>query len=524
MVKLLKVIEASSDQGNTDLTEAEEILTEALEPSVCNLSNQVGAGIDIQTGICVIAIGGDEIAAATTAAAEEEEFSPESLGEVRVFGYANNVDVNGNFAYVAAGSAGLQIFNVTNRNNPIRIRSFGLEGTNSNANDIKVIGDQVVLAIGAAGIEIIDVKDPQNTNPERIGSIDPSKGENTEDQGKAQDLVVRGNLVYVADGLQGLQIIDISDLKKPKLMGSLPITANGETDPIAVIGVDVDQGTNRAVLALGEAGVQVVNISDPEKPQKDGDIISLSEESDAQDIVTALSGNSIALVADSEDGFSSVDYGAADNADRGVVKKLSQNQGGLPSDISLLDDFAFSANTRDLMIPIIDVSNPADPENDETIDFENDMQATGIAADKQYVYLTSAVKFEKNGKGAAGVEDNARLFIGQYRLMVDTDKNSPSVSITTPASEAKVSPNEFMLMTVDASDDIGIKEVVFQVGDNIEFTDTVAPYEFWFLLPETEQMLTLKATARDFGAEDNEATAEIEIEIVIDEPTPTGSC
>ena len=179
------------------------------------------------------------------------------------------------------------------------------------------------------------------------------------------------------------------------------------------------------------------------------------------------------------------------------------------------------------MIPIIDVSNPADPENDETIDFENDMQATGIAADKQYVYLTSAVKFEKNGEGVAGEQDNARLSIGQYRLMADTDKEPPTVSITAPTSGAEFEPgppDKFMLMTVSAGDDIGIKEVVFQVGDEIQFTDTVAPYEFWFLLPETEQMLTLKATARDFGAEDNEATAEIEIEIVIDEPTPTGSC
>ena len=38
-----------------------------------------------------------------------------ALSFVTIPGFANNVDVSGNFAYVAAGAAGLQVVNVANR-------------------------------------------------------------------------------------------------------------------------------------------------------------------------------------------------------------------------------------------------------------------------------------------------------------------------------------------------------------------------------------------------------------------------
>ena len=158
-------------------------------------------------------------------------FSPTALSFISIPGFANNVDVAGNFAYVAAGAAGLQVVDVSDRRAP---RIIGSLNTAGNANDVRVVGNRVYVAAGAAGLLIIDVTNP--ASPTLLGGLDTA--------GEANDVVVVGNLAYVADGPAGLQIVDVTDPVTPHLLGTLdtPDTARG-----------VDVSGNLAVVADGSS-------------------------------------------------------------------------------------------------------------------------------------------------------------------------------------------------------------------------------------------------------------------------------
>jgi len=83
-----------------------------------------------------------------------ETFQPAALSYVDIPGYANNVDVAGNYAYVAAGSAGLQVVDVTDRTKPAIVASLDTDGTSI---DVRVFGNYAYLADGEAGLKVIDI-------------------------------------------------------------------------------------------------------------------------------------------------------------------------------------------------------------------------------------------------------------------------------------------------------------------------------------------------------------------------------
>ena len=66
---------------------------------------------------------------------------------------------------------------------------------------MQVVGDRAYVADGVAGLQILDVSNPAAVT--RLGGYDTA--------GVPQDVQVVGNLAYVADGSGGLQILDVSN-------------------------------------------------------------------------------------------------------------------------------------------------------------------------------------------------------------------------------------------------------------------------------------------------------------------------
>ncbi len=116
-------------------------------------------------------------------------FSPTALSYVSIPGYANDVDVAGGFAYVAAGGAGLQVVDVSDRAQPQVVAALPV----GNAADVKVAGGVAYVAAEGSGLKAVDVGNPGA--PAVLGSVAIAGG--------AQDLVVRGGLAYVG-GPSGL--------------------------------------------------------------------------------------------------------------------------------------------------------------------------------------------------------------------------------------------------------------------------------------------------------------------------------
>ncbi len=435
--------------------------------NVCNFGatpGQVFAGV---TGPCTItatiaALSGTSLGTIRT-------FSPTPLSFVSIPGFANSVDVSGDFAYVAAGSAGLEIVNVSNHASPHIVASLGLPG---NANDVKLDGTRAYVAAGSAGLHIVDISDP--LSPRLLGSADTP--------GEAFDVRASGNLAFVADGPRGLQIIDVSTPDHPRIIGSLAVPGG------VAHGVDVNGRT--AVIAAGFAGLKVVDVTNPAAPRILGGV-ALPD--DAKDVV--LNG-SIAYVADYQASLQIVDL--TDPLAPRVVGSTPTSLGGILMDVTTSPPFVFGADVFFVNgVPIVDATVPGSPAPRAILDFRNfrDDNGTGIAVDGSYVYLTAARGIVENG-----VSEDTRLYIGQYRGLEDLKGVAPTVSLTSPAVNTTFIEGETIPLSATATDDMAVVAVTFLVDGVVAFTDTSAPYQFSVKAPAGVSSLTLSANAVDLGA------------------------
>ena len=144
--------------------------------------------------------------------------------------------------------------------------------TPGSANSIFVSNNIVYVADGEPGLQIIDVSNPQN--PSLLGSYDaPSY---------AYSVFVSNNIAYIADYDAGLQIIDVSNPQNPVLLGSYdtPGTALSVfvSNNIAYV-ADVSPGLQIIDflyahgyyhrfpdVAAWDAGLQIIDVSNPQNP------------------------------------------------------------------------------------------------------------------------------------------------------------------------------------------------------------------------------------------------------------------
>lgn len=411
-------------------------------------------------------------------------FSPTALSFISIPGFANNVDISGNIAYVAAGSTGLQVVDVSDRRAP---RIIGSLDTPGNANDVRVVGNRVYIADGSAGLRIIDVTNP--ASPTLLGALDTP--------GEANDVVVVGNLAYVADGLSGLQIIDVGDPVAPRLIGSLdtPGTARG-----------VDVSGNLAVIA-DVSSVRIVDVGNPGSPVARGSLAT----TEARDVTVE---GAIAYLADFSGSLKTIDF-STPTAPK-LLATTTQSLGGILTDVAKVREFVFGADVFFVNgVPIVNVNDPANPAVRARLDFPaRDDNGTGIAVDNQFVYLTADRSIQENG-----VSGDSRLYIGQYVALEDKAGIPPVVSIASPAAGATVVEGVVLPITVQATDDVQVAAVDFLVNGNVVFTDSAAPYQFNLTVPTGVTTITLGATATDIGG--NIGTAPNVVVNVIPDPLTT---
>jgi len=443
--------------------------------TVCNfgaVDGQVFAG---NSGTCTITVSNNGFTAKTTGIIKT--FSPTPLSFVSIPGFANNVKVNGDFAYVAAGSAGLQVVDVSDRSNPRIVASLATPG---NAADLRVVGNRVYLAAGTAGLLIIDISNPPS--PALLGSLAT---------GDARDVAVSGNLAFIAAGSSGLQIANIGNPAEPVLIGSA--TASGACSPGTSKGVALSG--NFAVVAAGSGGLQVVNISDPANPQVLGCVAMPSN--DAQKVQVK---GSTAFVAPYTDSLQIVDFSVPSSPV--IVGTTSFALGGRLQDVAVITalgrTLTFGADVFFVNgVPITDVTVPSNPVSRAIIDFRQfrDDNGHGIAVDSAYVYMTG----EEGSISEVGITGNTRLYIGQYLALEDTAGIPPTASIVSPIAGSTVIERQTIPVTVLATDDIAVASVSLTVNGQVVDTQTSPPYQFNFQVPVGVSTVTLGSFAVDLG-------------------------
>ncbi len=444
--------------------------------SICNFGAEPGLIFAGNQGACTITV---ENSGCWTAQAvgTVRNFTPGALSFVDIPGFANNVDVSGNYAFVAAGAAGLQLVDVADRAAPRIVASFDTPGS---ANDVRIVGDHAFVADGAGGLRVVNVADP--LNPSGSGAAGTA--------GNALDVVVRGNLAFVAAGAAGLEIYDVTNRSAPLRLGSL-------TMPGLARGVEADLDRAIAVVASSE-GMHVVDVANASSPA----LLANLAGGDVRDVV--LQGN-VAFLADLSRSFTTVDL--TDPSAPVVGGSLNRDVAGLLVDVATAGTRATGADIFFVNgVPLIDVSNPAAPVARQIIRFDlmlggRDDDGTGVALDRSYVYLTAA----KNS--------STRLYIGQYSPIDDPFGIAPQVTITAPPDGETVIEGTIVGVRASATDDVGVAAVSFFANGQPIGTDPSSPYATSFR-PTSPGTVTLNALAVDFGG--NAGTDQVTVEVTPD--------
>lgn len=419
-----------------------------------------------------------------------QSFSPAALAFLPLPGFPNGVDVSGDFAYVAAGSAGLHVVDVSDLEAPVLSCTANTPG---NANDVRIDGNLAYVADGPSGLQIVDVSNP--AAPVIVGQRDTP--------GIATDLVVRDNLVYVADGPAGLQVIDAANPAAPVIIGSLDTPGNAR---------GIDAVEDMVVMADAQGGVHVIGVANPAGPVLLGSTHTrLSSVSHAADVTVR---GRLAYVADGSDaalgGLRVIDF---QNPANPVLVGSTPDQFGLTS-IALEGRLALTADYFFVnAAPIFDVGGS--PIFSAVLDFSKapsfrDDDGNGIAVRDGVVFLAAARGITDNG-----ISGNGGLHIGRAYLLGDDLGVAPQVTITAPVAGATVTERSLLTLRATATDDVMVGSVQFLVDGVVVAQDFKSPFEATFTVPAGVTSLTLGAIATDFGG--NQGTAEnIEITVVPD--------
>lgn len=186
--------------------------------SICDMGPNGLVEIGNTAGICDIVVSHATNSGQVTAEATVTVFGVIALSYIPILpdsdppGFAHEVDVVGDHAYVAAGNQGLVVVDVSNRAVPY-IAGSEVGPAGGSAKDVRVLGNVAYVAAAEGGLWTFDVTNP--ALPQLLGTLDLP--------GDAQDLFVDGARAYVVTGPDGLYIVDVSDPAHPELFGSLDV-------------------------------------------------------------------------------------------------------------------------------------------------------------------------------------------------------------------------------------------------------------------------------------------------------------
>lgn len=249
-------------------------------------------------------------------------FHPDNFSLAWMANYGDNL--------VVATSIGILTLNINTAMQPVLIGSWDYDNNNGYSEDLLVDGDYVYVADGEDGLQIVNISDP--SNPVGIGNYNST--------GYSWGIAKSGNYVYLADGPGGTPIIDVSDPTDPQFVSSCP--GGYDFQDVAISG-------NYAYLANTTYGLVIYNISGPSNPVFTG---HYDTPGSAWDVL--VSGN-YAYIADALSGVQII------NISNPASPTLagSYDTPGTAFGLALENNHLYVADESGLII--LDVSNPSDP-------------------------------------------------------------------------------------------------------------------------------------------------------------------
>ncbi len=169
----------------------------------------------------------------------------------------HDVEVSGNYAYLANTNAGILVINILNKASPQVVTTLPLPGNNSPWR-IAISGNYLYSANGNTAktvegrLDIVDISNP--LNPSVAGNYSPAGITNNSLTG----VVIKGNYAYVTEYHDGVYVVDVSNPAAPFNVTSIIDRSGGtfNANDVKIVG-------NYAYVSVRYQGFNIINITNP---------------------------------------------------------------------------------------------------------------------------------------------------------------------------------------------------------------------------------------------------------------------
>jgi len=171
--------------------------------------------------------------------------APTLVGSLETDGVIYDIDLKGEFAYLADENYGVQVVDISDPGNPVLVKAY--DDISDNMYDLEIEGDLAYCAYAMLGLQILDVSDP--SSPTVAGSLTLPDD--------ARSIDVQGSYAYIGDESGTMYIVDVSEPRSPAVVST--IQAGSQVFDIQVDG-------EYAYLSVTNMGVMIVDVADPLRP------------------------------------------------------------------------------------------------------------------------------------------------------------------------------------------------------------------------------------------------------------------
>ena len=172
---------------------------------------------------------------------------PEEVMSLALPGNTTMLYRQGSYLYVGDQDDTLRVISISNPTNPSQVGKIGL--TCDQPKGLYVTGNRAYVACRGTGVQIIDISTP--SSPSVLGTFDTP--------GQAYDIYVDDTLAYVADGTMGLRVWNVANPSNCTEIGYY--NTSGITQGL-------DKSNDYVYLAEGGSGIKIFDVSDPTNPQQ----------------------------------------------------------------------------------------------------------------------------------------------------------------------------------------------------------------------------------------------------------------
>ncbi len=281
-------------------------------------------------------------------------------------GFAQDVIKKDNLVYIAQGEGGLMIVNVADPKNPQAV-STTTEGVRGYSNKIAMKDSVVYLAAGSFGVTVLNVIDPNAPIvTDANSSIKPAK-----------NVHVFGDYLFTAISEQGVKIAKISYPTQPDPRGTTKTSGYAQ-------GITITADTNYLLVACGEMGLSIFNISNFQQGYGDYPLVGWCDTPGYAEAVTILDSESLAFLACGTAGLQIIDF--SDSTNIHIAGNL--DEGGYAKEL-LYKNQRIYLTTEKSGLQIIDVANVSNPKLIGSLETE---YALGLDMDEKYIYVADEIE------------------------------------------------------------------------------------------------------------------------------------